>query len=115
MEFNDLLKFIKNENERLISNYYSDYDEDKLKFSATVKLVEEVGELCSQVLKKCGKQRSEKLKNNKHEEIESEVADVLITTLILSELVGVDPQKALSDKIKKIEGRYDKYGKEIKL
>lgn len=104
MEFADLLKFVKEENERLIESYYKQYDEEKLLFSATVKLVEEVGELCQEVLNKSNAQRAEKLAAEN--DLKNEIADVLITTLIIAELTGVDPQRALEEKVKKIEARH---------
>lgn len=110
----ELTQFIAAESNRLNSNYYADYDVEKRVFSATVKMVEEVGELCDAVLKAHKVQRAEKMVDFDKGKLEHEIADVLITTLLIAELMDVDVNEALRTKIKKIEGRYDSLGKEVK-
>ena len=44
----------------------------------------------------------------KKENLPDEFADVLITTLLLAQEMNVDIEKALEDKIKKIDKRYEK-------
>lgn len=50
MEFKDLLKFIEIEDERLKKYYDSYEDQEKIILAQTVKLTEELGELCDEVL-----------------------------------------------------------------
>jgi NTP pyrophosphatase (non-canonical NTP hydrolase) len=112
MDIKELKKFITEENDRLQQNYLLDYDVDKRILHAVAKLSEESGELTEVVLKKMGTQRSVKLNEYKDEQLESEIADVIIVTSIIAELTGVDIEKALTEKIKRIENRYNNDGKE---
>jgi NTP pyrophosphatase (non-canonical NTP hydrolase) len=105
MTFEDLLKFIKDEDKRIKEKYGNYSDNEKRILVRAVKLSEEVGELCSEVLKYNSFQRKEKME--KDSDLEGELADVIITTLLLTESLGVDIEKALRDKIEKIEKRYN--------
>jgi len=104
MEFGDLLKFIENESERLIKYYPCD-NMDKETYARAVKLVEEVGELFNEILKNSTLQRKEK--QNVHENLSEEFADVIITTLLLAKRMDVDVKRALEKKVEKINKRYD--------
>ncbi|MBV9349593.1 MAG: MazG-like family protein, partial [Patescibacteria group bacterium] len=55
-----------------------------------VKLMEEVGELSDEVLGGLGHQRQIKLDNRKNDGLEEEVADVVITVLLLARSLGVN-------------------------
>jgi NTP pyrophosphatase (non-canonical NTP hydrolase) len=68
-----------------------------------LKIVEEVGELSQAVLAKDGLQRKIKLKNLPR--IDHEIADVLITTMLLAENLEIDIEKSLNEKITKIKNR----------
>lgn len=107
MDFQELLKFIDTEDERLKKKYGEDMDKEKRILARTVKLTEELGELSEAVLSYNSLQRKDKLDNYKKEELEGEFADVIITTLLLAKSTDVDIAKALGGKIKKIEERYD--------
>ena len=50
MKFEDLKKFIKKEHQRLINSYGQIEDSQKRTLARTVKLMEEMGELCDEVL-----------------------------------------------------------------
>lgn len=106
MELKDLLKFIEIENKRL-RTYYPNIDEDKIILARTVKLTEELGELCSEVLAHKSLQRKQKLENHDKENLQEEFADVIITALVLAKAMNVDIEKALENKIKKINKRYE--------
>ena len=88
MDLKDLLKFIEIESERL-REYYHNIDEDKVILAQTVKLTEELGELCSEVLAHDSLQRKEKLENHNKENIQEEFADVIITTLLLAKSMNI--------------------------
>jgi NTP pyrophosphatase (non-canonical NTP hydrolase) len=107
MEFKKLLKFIENESERL-KKCYSYPDNEKVIFARTIKLNEEVGELNSEVLTYHSLQRKEKLERYNKESFSEEFADVIITALLLANSMNIDIEKALENKIKKINKRYKK-------
>jgi NTP pyrophosphatase (non-canonical NTP hydrolase) len=103
----ELLTFIQLENRRLQQTYKTGRDFEKSVLGRTVKISEEVGELCNEVLAFLSLQRKEKMEHHESK-LEEEIADVLITTLLLAERMGVDVEKALTEKIKKIHERYKK-------
>ena len=105
MKLKDLLKFIEIESKRL-RKYYPNIDEDKIILAQTVKLTEELGELCSKVLAHKSLQRKQKLDNYNKKNISEEFADVIITALLLAKTMNVDIEKALENKLKKINKRY---------
>ena len=107
MELKDLLKFIEIEDERL-KKYYGGYpDQEKRILARTVKLTEELGELCNEVLAYNSLQRKQKLDNHNKENLPEEFADVVITTLLLAKAMNVDIEKALEKKTEKINKRYE--------
>lgn len=106
MELKDLLKFIEIEDERL-KKYYGGYDDHEKRILArTVKLIEELGELCNEVLARESLQRKQKLDNHNKENLPEEFADVIITALLLAKAMNVDIEKAIEKKIKKVNKRY---------
>lgn len=106
MEFKDLLNFIEKQDGRLKKAYESYPDEEKRILARTVKLGEEVGELCDEILSYNSMQRKDKLDKVEKENLAREVADVLITTLLIAYSTNVDVEKALEDKIEKINERF---------
>ncbi|MGE5041853.1 MAG: MazG-like family protein [Candidatus Levyibacteriota bacterium] len=72
----------------------------------TVKLNEEVGELCNDILSILKLQRKAKLDKFNKSNIYQEFADVIITTIQLASAAGVDVERAVQDKLKKIEEKY---------
>lgn len=72
----------------------------------TVKLNEEVGELCNDILGILKLQRRAKQKIFDKRNIYEEFADVLISTIVLAQTAGVDLERALKDKLEKIETKY---------
>ncbi|MBI2459286.1 MAG: hypothetical protein HYV53_01900 [Parcubacteria group bacterium] len=105
MQFKDLLKFIEIEDERL-KKYYGYDDQAKRILARTVKLTEELGELCDEVLAYNSLQRKQKLDNHDKKNLPEEFADVIITALLLAKAMKVDIEKALEKKIEKINQRY---------
>lgn len=103
MTFDNLLKFIKEEDIRLKKRYGDYPDQAKRILARTVKLSEEVGELCNEILSFNKFQRKEKL--CKERNLDGEIADVIITTLLLAETVNVDVAKALRLKMLKLKKR----------
>jgi NTP pyrophosphatase (non-canonical NTP hydrolase) len=107
MELKELLKFIEMENER-IKNMYPNLDKEKIILAQTVKINEELGELYNEILNRLSLQRKEKLGNANKRNIEEEVSDVLISTLLLARRMNIDIEKSLKEKINKINKRYEK-------
>lgn len=77
-------------------------------FARTIKLGEEYGELCDQVLASVGDQRQSKLAKVKASDLESEFADVLIVLFMLAKAMDVDVMQALDQKVKKIREKHNK-------
>ncbi len=72
----------------------------------TVKLNEEVGELCNDILSILQLQRASKLERFEKDNIYQEFADVLISLLQLAHYANVDVERAVKDKLLKIKTRY---------
>lgn len=103
MTTEELIEFIKSEHQRLL-NFYQAKDKKELTYPIMIKISEEVGELAEEVLLLNKIQRKEKTET-RESQIAGELADVIITTLILAENVDVDIIKALETKIDKIKKR----------
>ncbi|HRN71151.1 MAG TPA: MazG nucleotide pyrophosphohydrolase domain-containing protein [Candidatus Woesebacteria bacterium] len=80
--------------------------EEKAILIQTVKLNEEVGELCNDILSILQLQRASKLERFEKDNIYQEFADVLITLLQLAQYANVDVERAVKDKLKKIKEKY---------
>ncbi len=107
MELKELLEFIDLENRRLIEEFGKNYSTKKeVILTRTVKLTEELGELCDEVLASGGYQRQEKLDKRSSDNLSYEFADVIICTLLLAKSMDIDIKEALVKKIEKINKRY---------
>lgn len=95
-------------NEKTRPHYKLYSQKEKEILTKTVKLNEEVGELCNDILSILRLQRRAKLEKFDKRNIYTEFADVIITTIQLASTAGVDIERAVSDKLKKIEERYNK-------
>lgn len=81
-------------------------EEEQAILIQTVKLNEEVGELCNDILSILQLQRASKLERFEKDNIYQEFADVIITLLQLANYAHVDVERAVNDKLKKIKERY---------
>ncbi len=106
MEIQKLLDFIDLEDKRLIERFGKDSSQKERILARTVKLSEELGELCNEVLASNKDQRKEKLDTHDKNNLLNEFADVIITTLLLAKSMNVDIEEALIKKIDKINDRY---------
>lgn len=106
MDLRELLAFISRENQRL-QDRHTDLDENIAPLVQTIKLNEEVGELCDAVLAYDSFQRSEKLDEFEEQDLDDELADVLITSLLLADMMDVDVEEALENKIETVEKRHE--------
>jgi len=105
MELRDLLRFIEIEDEKLKKRYRSYSNREEVILARTVKLGEEFGELCEEVLAYNSLQRKQKLDNHDKENLPEEFADVIITTLLLAKSMNVSIETALEKKMQKLNQR----------
>lgn len=106
MNLKNLEERIKNLHSEITPLYKLHTEKEKEILYNTVKLNEEVGELCNDILAILKLQRRSKLDKFDKRNIYEEFADVIITTITLALAAGVDTQRALGDKLEKIEKRY---------
>lgn len=105
MTFETLQQFIDEEDELFKKVKDTNQTERERIFARTIKLGEEYGELCDEVLAYVGDQRKDKL-NDKHD-LDGEFADVVIVAFLLAKSMNVDMKKALENKIRKIREKYN--------
>ena len=103
MEMNEFISFTKTESQRLIDYFFDGKKPDNLRYLHLAKLMEEVGELSEAVLASDSLMRKEK--DGSQINLEHEFADVMLVTAIMAQDMGVDLEKALEEKIKKIKER----------
>lgn len=108
MNLRSLQQKIKVLTEKTRPHYKLYTQTEKEILTKTVKLNEEVGELCNDILSVLKLQRRAKLESFNKSNIYQEFADVIITTIQLAEAAGVDVERAVGDKLIKIEHRYMK-------
>lgn len=107
MNIDGLMIFINEQWERLRKEFGTDNMTDReVVLAQTVKLSEETGELAEQILASQSLQR-DKGKTFDKSAVADEIADVIITTLMIARHLDVDVNEALVNKIKKIETRYN--------
>ncbi|MGB8780631.1 MAG: MazG nucleotide pyrophosphohydrolase domain-containing protein [Candidatus Bathyarchaeia archaeon] len=105
MELNDLFRFIEVEDEKLKKRYDSLSNKEEVILARTVKLGEEFGELCEEVLAYNSLQRRQKLDNHDKKSLREEFADVIITALLLAKSMNVNIEMALEKKMQKLNQR----------
>ena len=103
----ELLEFIDKVDLKLSEKYTSDFDKEKGILARAVKMNEEVGELCNEVLSYTNDQRQEKLSKHNEDTLGSEFADVIFTTLLLAKSMDVDMEVAINKKMKKVKKRFE--------
>lgn len=106
MDFKALQAKIKELDLRKPIIYKLNTQAEKEILTKTIKLNEEVGELCNDTLSVLKLQRKSKLDRFDKRNFYEEFADVLITTIQLANAAGVDIERAINDKLAKIEKRY---------
>ena len=105
MELKDLFRFIEVEDEKLQKRFASLSNKEDVILARTVKLGEEFGELCEEVLAYNSLQRRQKLGNYNEENLREEFADVIITALLLARSMNVNIETALETKMQKLNQR----------
>ena len=107
MTIEEIIKFNKKQHQRLIDLDPSETKEQR-NLLGTIKLMEELGEFCEEILGFSLVQREGKNRPQNKEALTEELADVLITTFMLAENLEIDPFLAIENKIKKLDQRYGK-------
>lgn len=102
MELKELQLFIKKESERLSLRYKNETEKERI-LARTVKLNEEVGELCQEILRNLDEKRDRKFSN---ENLKMEFADVILTTMLIAEKMNINLEESIQNKIKNIEAKY---------
>lgn len=108
MNIKSLQEEIKILNDKTKTHYKLYTQQEKEILTKTVKLNEEVGELCNDILSVLRLQRRAKLEVFDKRSIYGEFADVIITAIQLANVTGVDVERAVHDKLITIEKRYMK-------
>jgi NTP pyrophosphatase (non-canonical NTP hydrolase) len=108
MTLQEFKKFIDEQDSLLRQVKITNQNERERVFARTIKMAEEFGELCSEVLASVGDQRKDKLSEHNIESIKDEFADVLITTFLLAKSMDIDIMDTLDNKIKKIKENHNK-------
>jgi NTP pyrophosphatase (non-canonical NTP hydrolase) len=103
-DMDDFLQFIKWENSRLCGRDDLSTDCRAQVLTGVTKLMEENGELASEILINLGLVRKEKLHDNK-DELAKEFADVALVLWMLADRMDIDMAKAIQDKMEIVRNR----------
>lgn len=108
MDLRHLQERIKIHSDKTKFDYSLTTPKEQEVLARTVKLNEEVGELCNDILAVLKLQRKSKLEKFDKRNFYEEFGDVILSTIQLATAAGVDIDRAISDKLKKVEERYGK-------
>lgn len=101
----EFLAWINDVDQRLVDKNEVGMHDEKRILSRTVKLSEEVGELSEAILSYTDNQRKEKLATFDKSHLDAEIADVIITALVIARATKSDVNVAIINKLKKIQKR----------
>lgn len=105
MTFDEFQQFIDDQDALFHTVREGQSDREHI-FARTIKLGEEYGELCDEVLASMGHQRKDKLAE--HHDLAGEFADVVIVAFLLAKAMNVNVREALAKKIQKIKDKHNK-------
>jgi len=108
MTIEDFQKFIDEQDALFRSTKNTSRTEHERVLARTVKISEEFGELCDEVLASMGDQRTGKMGDRSIESLSDKFADVVITTFLLAKSMDVNVMEALERKIRKIREKHNK-------
>jgi NTP pyrophosphatase (non-canonical NTP hydrolase) len=108
MTIEEFQQFINEQDELFRRIKDTNQNERERVFARTIKLGEEYGELCDEVLASVGDQRKGKLVKEKAGDLEGEFADVMIVLFLLAKAMNVDVMRALEYKTQKIREKHNK-------
>lgn len=101
----DVSRWARAQVSRIARETHSDRAGDLLAYAQAAKLVEEVGELHAELLGRSKRQRTDKIREFTDDTLAAELADVVLATALLAEIVGVDLSTAVTGKIAVINAR----------
>lgn len=108
MTLEEFQKFIGEQDQLFRSLDKREQSETERIFSRAIKLGEEYGELCSEVLSSVGDQRKSKLKKADRETLEDEFSDCFIVLFLLAKALDVDIMQSVGRKVKRIQEKHNK-------
>lgn len=108
MDLRYLQDRIKVHTEKIKIDYSLTTPREQEILARTVKLNEEVGELCNDILAVLKLQRKSKLEKFDKRNFYEEFGDVILSVIQLATSAGVDVDRAVHDKLKKVEEKYGK-------
>jgi NTP pyrophosphatase (non-canonical NTP hydrolase) len=104
MQKQDFLQYIEMEDRRL-KKRFPQLGADQMRLARSVKLAEEMGELCDGILALSGLQRQEKLDKFGKTDLSHEFADLIITAFLLAKSADIDIFQAIEEKIPELNQR----------
>ena len=104
MQLKEILDFVDKVDAHFLQKH-PDMDKERQSLWRSVKLTEEVGELNEQLMGHYGYVRKEKLEKFSQEHLEHEVADVIISTIMIAKSLDVDLDRALTNKMAIVKER----------
>lgn len=107
MNIQDFCTFIDEQDELFLSLRKDQTDRERI-LSNTLKVSEEFGELCDEILGSFGEQRKDKLEERDPENLKNEFADVIITIFLLAKSLDIDIMESLDARVEKIKTSHNK-------
>ncbi len=108
MDLKELLDFIAWENNRIRKIIIKGYSKKEEIYLRVVKVMEELGEFCNEVIALNGahrKGKQKKFKKDNKVDLSKEFADVIFTILLVGDTLDIDIKKSLEDRMKNIKSR----------
>jgi len=108
MGLKELLDFITWENSRVNKTILKGYSQKERIYFRAVKVMEELGEFCNEIIALNGahrKSKQKKFKKDNKADLSKEFADVIFTVLLMGDTLDIDITKSLKDRMKNIKGR----------
>lgn len=106
LSLDEIRDFIRQEHLRMVKKWGKESNQKERTLARTIKLMEELGELCNEILSFNTGQRKLKMKAKDTKKLEEEFADVLIVTFLLAENTKIDIFDGLKRKIDLIKKRW---------
>lgn len=104
MTIAELIEELREINQRLQKAY--DLDDARVEVLARMtKISEELGELSDEVLSTVSMQRKDKLGQFRTENVAKELADVIVTVMILGITLDIDVEQALVERLAQLKNR----------
>lgn len=105
-KISNILRYVKEEHKRIIAHFGEALPKEKRTLLRTIKLMEEVGELCNEILHAEKAQRTSKLQDSS---IDEEMADVMVVLLMLAKNLDIDLIEATNKKVEILKTRKKNY------